>query len=59
MDGGPIIAQALVPVLEEDTEETLADRILQEEHRLLSPMIQKYLNGQIILQGRKVWIKGD
>lgn len=59
VDGGPIIAQAVVPVLEEDTEETLAERILKEEHRLLSPMIQKYLNGQIELQGRKVRIKGD
>jgi phosphoribosylglycinamide formyltransferase-1 len=39
LDGGPIIAQAAVPVLPGDTEETLSDRILREEHRLLSETI--------------------
>jgi phosphoribosylglycinamide formyltransferase-1 len=41
LDGGPIIAQAAVPVLPGDTEETLSDRILKEEHRLLPETILK------------------
>jgi phosphoribosylglycinamide formyltransferase-1 len=40
LDGGPILAQAAVPVLEDDTEETLSARILKEEHRLLPETIQ-------------------
>ncbi|MDR1044086.1 MAG: phosphoribosylglycinamide formyltransferase [Candidatus Adiutrix sp.] len=39
MDGGPIIAQAAVPVLPDDTEESLSARILEEEHRLLPEAI--------------------
>lgn len=41
LDGGPIIAQIAVPVLPGDTEETLSERILKEEHRLLPETIQK------------------
>jgi phosphoribosylglycinamide formyltransferase-1 len=40
LDGGPILAQAAVPVLEDDTEETLSARILEEEHKLLPETIQ-------------------
>lgn len=40
LDGGPIIAQAAVPVLPGDTEESLSERILKEEHRLLPETIQ-------------------
>jgi phosphoribosylglycinamide formyltransferase-1 len=40
LDGGPILAQAAVPVLEDDTEETLSARILKEEHKLLPETIQ-------------------
>jgi phosphoribosylglycinamide formyltransferase-1 len=40
LDGGPILAQAAVPVLEDDTEETLGARILKEEHKLLPETIQ-------------------
>jgi phosphoribosylglycinamide formyltransferase-1 len=43
LDGGPIIAQAAVPVLPDDTEETLSARILKEEHRLLPETILKFL----------------
>jgi phosphoribosylglycinamide formyltransferase-1 len=45
LDGGPIIAQAAVPVLPGDTEETLSDRILVEEHRLLPSVILDFANG--------------
>ena len=41
LDGGPILAQAAVPVLEDDTEETLSVRILEEEHRLLPETLEK------------------
>ncbi|MGI6224790.1 MAG: phosphoribosylglycinamide formyltransferase [Peptococcales bacterium] len=40
MDTGPIILQAVVPVLDDDTEETLADRILKEEHRIYPEAIK-------------------
>ena len=41
LDGGPIIAQAVVPVLPDDTEDTLAARILVEEHKLYTEAIRK------------------
>ncbi|MDR3231680.1 MAG: phosphoribosylglycinamide formyltransferase [Synergistaceae bacterium] len=43
LDGGPIIAQAAVPVLSNDTEETLSARILREEHRLLPETILEFV----------------
>ncbi len=57
-DHGPIIAQVPVPVLEGDTEESLGDRILIEEHRLLPRVIQYYAEGKIKIDGRKVFIEG-
>jgi len=57
VDGGPIISQALVSVIEGDTEESLADRILVEEHRLLPEAIQNFILGKIEIQGRKTVIQ--
>ena len=57
VDGGPIISQALVSVIEGDTEESLADRILVEEHRLLPEAIQNFILGKIEIQGRKTVIR--
>lgn len=57
MDHGPIIAQAAVPVLEGDTEETLSERILAEEHRLLPQVLQLYAEGKLKVEGRKVHIR--
>jgi phosphoribosylglycinamide formyltransferase-1 len=57
MDHGPIIAQVCVPVLEGDTESSLADRILAEEHRVLPRVIQYYADGKIKCEGRKVLIE--
>ena len=54
VDGGPIIAQAAVPVLDDDDETTLAARILQEEHRLLPGVVQGIASGQMCVQGRRV-----
>jgi len=58
VDTGPIIIQAVVPVLGEDTEETLAARILKEEHRIYPEAIQCYAEGRIEFTGRRVRIRG-
>ena len=54
LDAGPIVAQAAVPVREEDTEESLSARILIEEHRLYSEAIGSVLSGNYRLEGRRV-----
>jgi phosphoribosylglycinamide formyltransferase-1 len=54
LDGGPIVRQATVPVLDDDTEETLSARILQEEHRIFSEAIGRILSGKCELVGRRV-----
>lgn len=54
LDGGPIILQATVPVLDTDTPESLAARILKEEHRIYSEAIDLVLSGRCDLDGRKV-----
>lgn len=57
VDTGPIVLQAAVPVREDDTEETLAARILQEEHRLYPEAIRLYAEGRLELVGRRVRIR--
>jgi phosphoribosylglycinamide formyltransferase-1 len=54
LDAGPIVMQAAVPVLDEDTVETLAARILAEEHRIYSAAIGMVLSGRWRLEGRRV-----
>jgi phosphoribosylglycinamide formyltransferase-1 len=54
LDSGPIILQAAVPVLDEDTADTLSDRILREEHRIYSEAIGLVLSGAYRLEGRRV-----
>lgn len=56
MDEGPIILQQSVPVLENDTEESLSARILEQEHRLLPTAIQLFAAGRLRLTGRRVEI---
>ncbi len=56
MDSGPIIMQAVVPVLTDDTEEVLAERILAEEHRIYSQVLQLLAEGRIFVEGRIVHI---
>ena len=58
MDTGPIILQAAVPVLDDDTEETLAARILVEEHKIYPKAIKLYCEGMLRIVGRKVKIGG-
>jgi len=54
LDSGPIIQQAVVPVLDGDTAETLAARILQEEHRVYPEAIATVLAGRYRIEGRRV-----
>lgn len=54
LDHGPIILQAAVPVLDDDTEDALSARILKEEHRIYSEAIGIVLSGKFRLEGRKV-----
>jgi phosphoribosylglycinamide formyltransferase-1 len=57
-DSGPIIIQAAVPALPEDTEETLAARILKVEHRIYPQAIQWFAEGRLRVQGRRVFLEG-
>jgi phosphoribosylglycinamide formyltransferase-1 len=54
LDAGPIVVQRAVPVLDDDTEETLAARILQQEHQAYTEAIRIVLSGQFRIQGRRV-----
>lgn len=54
LDSGPIIAQAVVPVLDGDTAESLSVRILKEEHRIYSQAIGLVLSGKFRIEGRRI-----
>lgn len=54
MDTGPIIIQAVVPVLDDDTEDSLSARILKQEHKIYSRAIQLYAEGRLRIEGRRV-----
>ena len=54
LDAGPIVLQAAVPVLDDDTVETLSARILEEEHRIYSEAIAIVLAGRYKVEGRRV-----
>ena len=56
-DTGPIIAQAVVPVLPGDGEEALAARILAEEHRLYPQAVQWFAQGRLSVSGRRVSVR--
>lgn len=56
VDTGPIVLQAAVPVLTDDTVETLSDRILQEEHRIYSEAIRLFFEDRLRIEGRRVRI---
>lgn len=54
LDAGPILAQAIVPVRDEDNDETLAARILVEEHRIYTEAVRLILSGRYRIEGRRV-----
>jgi len=57
LDAGPIILQAAVPVMEDDTVESLSARILQEEHRIYSEAIRMVLSDSFRIEGRRVMVE--
>ncbi len=57
VDMGPIIVQAVVPVLQDDTEESLSERILKEEHEVYPEAVRLYFEGKLEIRGRKVYIR--
>jgi phosphoribosylglycinamide formyltransferase 1 len=54
LDAGPIVLQAVVPVLDGDTEATLSEKILREEHRIYSEAVKIVLEGNFTIAGRRV-----
>ena len=54
LDAGPIILQAVVPVLDTDDEQTLSLRIRKEEHRIYSEAVKIILEGNYRIEGRRV-----
>jgi len=58
VDHGPIIIQATVPVLDQDTEEALSARILEQEHRIYPQAIQWFAEDRLKVDGRRVIITG-
>jgi phosphoribosylglycinamide formyltransferase-1 len=59
VDTGPIVLQAAVPVRDDDTEASLSERILVEEHRLYPEAIRLFAEGRLVLDGRRVRLRGD
>ena len=57
LDGGPIVQQAVVPILPNDNADLLAARILKEEHRIYSEAIDLVLSGRCSIEGRRVNIR--
>ena len=59
LDHGPIIAQAAVPVLASDTEETLRERVLQEEHRIYPQAIRWFIEGRLTIVDNAVQLRDE
>ena len=59
MDSGAIILQKAVPVLDDDTEDTLSARILEQEHQAYWQAIQLFAENKLMVEGRTVKIKGE
>lgn len=58
VDEGPIILQAAVPLLDSDTPDTLAARILVQEHKIVPRAVQLFAEGRLRVDGRRVFIDG-
>ena len=58
VDGGPFILQRAVPVLDDDTEESLEARILEWEHRLLPLAVRLFAEGRLRVEGKRVRVDG-
>ena len=58
VDEGPIILQAAVPILDNDTPDVLAARILAQEHKIFPRAVQLFADGRLRVDGRRVAIEG-
>ena len=56
LDAGPIVLQAIVPIEDADTPETLSARVLREEHRIYSEAVRIVLGSRYRMEGRRVII---
>ena len=56
LDAGPIVLQAVVPIEDCDTPETLAERILREEHRIYTEAVRIVLEGRYRIEGRRILV---
>lgn len=59
LDHGPIIVQAAVPVLPDDSEEALAARVLHQEHRILPLAVRWFVEGRLEVRGQRVVLRGE
>lgn len=59
LDGGPVIIQARVPVLNGDSEAALAKRVLQQEHRIYPEAVRLFAGGRLKAAHGKVWLDGQ
>jgi len=59
VDTGPIIVQAVVPVYDDDTEDSLGSRILTQEHRIYPMAIRLFFEGRLKIEGRRVRVEGE
>jgi phosphoribosylglycinamide formyltransferase-1 len=58
VDEGPIVLQAAVPILDHDTPEILAARILEQEHKIYPRAVQLFAEGRLKVDGRRVLVEG-
>ncbi|HQR11787.1 MAG TPA: phosphoribosylglycinamide formyltransferase [Casimicrobiaceae bacterium] len=58
VDVGPIIAQAAVPVRDDDDEASLSERVLAQEHLLLPAAVRWFCEGRLVIEGRRVRVNG-
>jgi phosphoribosylglycinamide formyltransferase-1 len=59
LDHGPIVAQAAVPVCDDDTEDTLSARVLEQEHLIYPRAVRWFIEGKLTIDGNRVRIAAD
>lgn len=59
VDHGPIVAQAAVPVRQDDDEASLAARVLAAEHRIIVAAVSWFCDDRLVIEGRRVRVKGE
>jgi len=59
LDGGPVVLQAVVPVLADDTRDVLAARVSQQEHRIYPLAVSLFAAGRLRMQGNAAWLDGE